>query len=829
MQGETIDAESKVPDDAYGFLTYVTRRFVVAVTNLIRESHADFSLKAWDGGSLGDFKQSHSITRSETRSVVSYLESLFGRLPDSAQSRWFDAGGGDSHKSPSSAQKTVKVRFPSEKKPERKSDIRVIEDSDGHSKIVIGETNIIISNDLATKFKDIKKPQKLEKPRQGQKHKRKSYVVAGADDSGMQLEPVTADVTLNDEYVTDGDDVLINDDDDGGASRAAADVRTLYCVFCYKRGFTNLKAFVKHYQQAHQNPGVLDFLLGNNISSQAVSIRLKKDLAEGKIKMSYIRCGLCTFLLKERCDNGERLRLDDMQDQFIEHYVEHHNPEHHCDYCHKVFNVDVIRNLHKQHCIRGIENNMISAPSEKHEIFYYMKKRCGLHKVDFADEFLYADHMCAYHIHEVDGGEMANLLGLSVKTLLHDYNRRLGVQYVCHMCGKADGTFDEPEQWLTHVHKQHAGRVVCDVCCQFVGSLKMHMKHAHGKRGESYFLCLKPDCKYRGAGFPSLYQHMLNLHPDIDLEARHEFVRKCVDCDFSMTYQYNKKLIDYTKETRKMVAHYQAEHDKKCCEKCGAFLSKTQYDYHMDKHIVEETGVKPYPCSICGQRFTHKEKQRDHERRHNEANRTFICHFCSNGYFTKGDLTAHIRGVHEKNHHCDMCDKAFPNLTRLKQHKKQWHEVPATPKTPASRPAKKRRVQRTFVYHDDESMYQVDRTRYAYVEAADAADALNGQDIVYEVPVQYTDELKGMAPATSEQQYVTHVSIPSDQQRMVEEAQVASNTTVEQYYHGEQPITVAYEEVYRPGNPLNMVVPGFNLSSGGITYAAAPGHQTQHH
>ena len=427
------------------------------------------------------------------------------------------------------------------------------------------------------------------------------------------------------------------------------------------------------------NSIALDFLLGSTYSSSAVKFRMNKVRASGKKPLSYIKCGLCTFFYKQgEVRKNKRLGVNDLYMLYIEHYKNTHNPRHVCcEHCNRRFFVESVAQQHREHCKAAIEAGAITAPAEKGELAFYKKKRCGLHKTDFKDEFASADHLIAYHVHEVDGGEVAQLLGLSVKDLLYEYNRRLGIKYVCHMCGLKEATFREPYEWIAHVEAKHNGRSYCDVCCQFVGSLKQHMKHTHGTRGESYFLCIVEACRYRGAGFPSLYQHMLHAHTDISMEVPHDVHRRCIECDFTIIYKFDKKLIDYSKVTTKMTSHHTSEHMKQFCERCGKMLPAKQMKIHMEVHEFEDTGQHKYRCRYCGREFMHRKSLREHEERHDESNRTHLCDICSKAFFTQHELNKHFKMQHcEKMLQCQFCSKPFAMNQHLRRHEMRCPKNP---------------------------------------------------------------------------------------------------------------------------------------------------------
>ncbi|KAK7922394.1 hypothetical protein WMY93_009296 [Mugilogobius chulae] len=80
------------------------------------------------------------------------------------------------------------------------------------------------------------------------------------------------------------------------------------------------------------------------------------------------------------------------------------------------------------------------------------------------------------------------------------------------------------------------------------------------------------------------------------------------------------------------------------------------------------TGDKPYSCGVCGQKFRHKSRLKDHERFHT-GERPYDCDQCGTTFRTKGMLSQHQR-VHrdERPYQCDQCEKAFKTSCDLSKH-----------------------------------------------------------------------------------------------------------------------------------------------------------------
>merc|ERR1719189_1797312 len=82
------------------------------------------------------------------------------------------------------------------------------------------------------------------------------------------------------------------------------------------------------------------------------------------------------------------------------------------------------------------------------------------------------------------------------------------------------------------------------------------------------------------------------------------------------------------------------------CPVCGIILSpKTNVNVHLRTH----SGVRPYECVLCLNRFRQKAHLMKHFRcSHNQKQPPFICLFCSIETVTSNDLYRHITDQHAK-------------------------------------------------------------------------------------------------------------------------------------------------------------------------------------
>lgn len=94
--------------------------------------------------------------------------------------------------------------------------------------------------------------------------------------------------------------------------------------------------------------------------------------------------------------------------------------------------------------------------------------------------------------------------------------------------------------------------------------------------------------------------------------------------------------------------------------------------HDLTMHGLTHSGIKPFECTFCSERFNNKSNVRRHIKRyHTQPGRTkYVCAICNEEFCRQRVLNEHMRVKHNGVKHifCDICKKTFTRSYDLKVH-----------------------------------------------------------------------------------------------------------------------------------------------------------------
>uniref|UniRef100_A0A3B5B9I2 C2H2-type domain-containing protein n=1 Tax=Stegastes partitus TaxID=144197 RepID=A0A3B5B9I2_9TELE len=107
------------------------------------------------------------------------------------------------------------------------------------------------------------------------------------------------------------------------------------------------------------------------------------------------------------------------------------------------------------------------------------------------------------------------------------------------------------------------------------------------------------------------------------------------------------------------------------CSECGERFAQKGT---MQRHKKHHTGEKPFSCTICGKKMTQYHHLVGHMRCHS-GEKPFSCSVCHKKFRWSRDVASHVR-IHtgEKPHSCSLCGRRFRQHSSLFTHSKSHNE-----------------------------------------------------------------------------------------------------------------------------------------------------------
>ncbi|XP_053546552.1 zinc finger and BTB domain-containing protein 40 [Bombina bombina] len=228
----------------------------------------------------------------------------------------------------------------------------------------------------------------------------------------------------------------------------------------------------------------------------------------------------------------------------------------------------------------------------------------------------------------------------------------------CKDCNEVQASKKELDQHREEVHgcvispRSHKMKrrhfVTCDICGKefaHPSGLQYHKRTEHFD--EKPFSC--NECGAKFAANSTLKNHQ-RLHT-----GERPFV--CKHCH--MTFTQAAALSYHTKKKHSEGKMY-------VCQYCDAVFAQS---IELTRHVRTHTGDKPYVCRECGKGFSQANGLSIHLRTFHNIEDPYDCQKCRMSFPTLEEHRQHIQVVHSKEYHpCPTCEKIFSAPSLLERH-----------------------------------------------------------------------------------------------------------------------------------------------------------------
>ncbi|XP_026718459.1 zinc finger and BTB domain-containing protein 40 isoform X3 [Athene cunicularia] len=231
-----------------------------------------------------------------------------------------------------------------------------------------------------------------------------------------------------------------------------------------------------------------------------------------------------------------------------------------------------------------------------------------------------------------------------------------GKQMQCKECSEVKSTKKELEKHQLEVHgvtgmakkKKKRLPVACDICGrEFAHASGMQYHKLTEHFDEKPFSC--KECGAKFAANSTLKNH-LRLHTgDRPFMCKH-----CL-----MTFMQASALAYHTKKKH-------AEGKMYACQYCHAVFAQS---IELSRHVRTHTGDKPYVCRECGKGFRQANGLSIHLRTFHSIEDPYDCKKCRMSFATLQEHRKHIHEAHSREYHpCPTCAKVFSAPSLLERH-----------------------------------------------------------------------------------------------------------------------------------------------------------------
>ncbi|XP_075293360.1 zinc finger and BTB domain-containing protein 40 isoform X1 [Opisthocomus hoazin] len=231
-----------------------------------------------------------------------------------------------------------------------------------------------------------------------------------------------------------------------------------------------------------------------------------------------------------------------------------------------------------------------------------------------------------------------------------------GKQIQCKECSEVKSTKKELEKHQLEVHgvvgtakkKKKRLPVACDICGrEFAHASGMQYHKLTEHFDEKPFSC--EECGAKFAANSTLKNH-LRLHTgDRPFMCKH-----CL-----MTFMQASALAYHTKKKH-------AEGKMYACQYCDAVFAQS---IELSRHVRTHTGDKPYVCRECGKGFRQANGLSIHLRTFHNIEDPYDCKKCRLSFATLQEHRKHVHEAHSREYHpCPTCAKVFSAPSLLERH-----------------------------------------------------------------------------------------------------------------------------------------------------------------
>ncbi|XP_072887757.1 zinc finger and BTB domain-containing protein 40 isoform X1 [Hemitrygon akajei] len=223
----------------------------------------------------------------------------------------------------------------------------------------------------------------------------------------------------------------------------------------------------------------------------------------------------------------------------------------------------------------------------------------------------------------------------------------------CQECGETGTSQKDLEKDREDAHDAPKGKkrrlpVSCDICGKSFAhqsGMQYHKRSDHFD--EKPFSC--NDCGAKFAANSTLKNHM-RLHTG-------EKPFFCKHCD--MTFMQAAALAYHMKKKHSEGKMY-------ACQYCDAVFAQS---IELTRHVRTHTGDKPYVCRECGKGFSQANGLSMHLRSFHNIEDPYDCQKCRMSFPSLEDHKNHIQKIHPPEYNpCDVCGKNFSAPSLLERH-----------------------------------------------------------------------------------------------------------------------------------------------------------------